>query len=215
MSDITTLASFYTEVTRLMDGEDPTVSDVSVDSLNRLLRVAQRRIYRHMRTRYNEKAFAGVVSTGNLAPIPADFEAGSDLQVGGVSLEPVPRQVLDQYQQDYVGNSGKPQKFTRVGSAFSFWPALTDGTAINGTYYARLPDLTDSSIATNALFQVADDLFIFGCLVESATFFGADKRMQVWEAKYQSIKSDLNRSDMRAAYSVGRAKRTSSTRILK
>lgn len=212
-SDITTIASLYTEVTRLLDGEDPTVADISVESLNRLLRIAQRRIYRDMRTRFNEVAFSALTTTSNAATLPSDFEAVSEIHFGKQPLQPVTRQVLRAMVDD--GGTGDACYFARVDGTLKFWPEVSNGTTVQGSYWARLADLTDANLASNALFQAADDLFIFACLVESGPFFDSIQRMPIWEAKYASIRDALNTDDMRAAYSAGRARVRPSTRILR
>lgn len=210
MSSITTLSALYVEITRLLDGDDPEVSDLSVDSLSRLLQVAQRRIYRDVRSRWNEKDFTSVTVTGNLAPIPADFESPVIAHFGRQALIPVDETVI----QDYYASSGTQERyFAQAGSNFTFWPAIADGTLLQGRYYARLPDLTDANIASNALFQNADDLFVYAALVESVTFFGPKDDMGTWESKYEAIVESLNVHNHRAAYGVGRMRIRPSARI--
>lgn len=200
-SNIATMASLFVEITRLLDGEDPTLTDISFATLDRLVNVAQRRIYGDVRSRWNEKAFTTTAVTGNLAPLPDDFEVASIVHLGRRSLIPVDENVI----RDYSGSTGGTERyFAHAGNNFTFWPPIADGTLLQGRYYARLADLTDANIATNALFQNADDLFVYASLVESAPFFGASSNMALWEAKYDSIVNRVNKHNHRAAYSAGR-----------
>lgn len=200
-SPIQTLAELYLEVTRLLDGDDPEASDISTDTLGRLLAVAQRRIYREVRSRWNEVEFVSTVVTNNLAPLPDDFESAGIIHFGRKALIPVDEQVI----QDYWSVGGTVEKYVAVaGSNLTFWPPIADGAEVQGRYYARLPDLTDTSIAGNALFQNADDLFVYATLVEAAPFFGKESMQATWESKYQSIVEPLNLHSKRAAYSAGR-----------
>jgi hypothetical protein len=212
VSAITTLAGFYTEVTRVLDGEDPTVSDMSYDSLARFTLVAQRRIYREIRTRYNELAFSSVTVTSNAATLPSDFEDASIVHFGKKPLEPISEERLRQYIDN--GGTGNARFFAKAGSSLMFFPAVSDTTVVQGRYWARLSDLTDANIATNALFQAADDLFIYATLVECAPYF-KPQMFQVWESKYVSIREALNANDAHGAYSAGRMKVRPSTSVIR
>lgn len=200
-SPITTLAGLYTEVTRLLDGEDVTVSELSTDSLTRMVLTAQRRIYREVRCRFNEKDFDSVEVTNNLAPLPDDFRNLSILHLGRHTLTPVDERVIRDYS---AGAAGTEKYVARAGSNLTFWPVLSDGTELQGRYWFAYPDLADDNIADNLLFQEADDLFIYGALVESAPFFGELQKFPLWQAKYNSIVADMNAESKRSVASAGR-----------
>jgi hypothetical protein len=209
-SSINTIADLYTEIVRLLDGDDPDITDLSTDTLARLLTVAQKRIYREVRSRWNEKEFTSLFVTGNLATLPSDFESHSICHFGKQALIPVDEDVI----RDYWSQHGGQEKYFAVaGSSFTFWPPIDDGTELQGRYYARLPDLTDDNLTLNDLFQNADDLFVYAALVESAPFFGQAAQMQTWESKYESIVEALNLHNHRSAYSAGRLRRRPSAAI--
>lgn len=200
-SSIDTLAKLYVEITRLLDGEDVTISDVSVPTLERLLVVAQQRIYRDVHSRFNEKDFSSVSVTNNLAPIPSDYKELSEAHFGKKTLIPVSKEVI----RDYWAMTGGDAKYVaRVGNNLTFWPPVADGTTLQGSYYFAYPDLSDAvgNFTSNLLFQEADDLFIYGALVESASFFGETEKMTTWQSKYLSIAGQLNEKSHRAAYSA-------------
>lgn len=200
------LASLYTAITRLLDGDDPTIADISIDSLDQLLTVAQQRIYREVKSRWNEVDFGGLTTvTNNLATLPADFEDVSILHFGRQALIPVSETVIRDYWADNGASaSGTDLYFARAGNALTFYPAQANAAVLQGRYYARLPFLTDANMSANQLYQNADDLFIYACLVESAQFFGENAAMATWESKYESIVSALNVNSHRVAYSAGR-----------
>lgn len=205
-SKYTTISALYVAITRLLDGDDVTVSDITVDSLDQLLTVAQQRINREVRSRWNELDFAGgTVVTNNLAPLPADFEDASIVHFGRKALIPVSETVIRDYWADNGASAnGSDLYFARAGNALTFYPAQSDTTVVQGRYFARLPFLTDANMAANALYQNADDVYIYACLVESADFFGESPKMATWGAKYESIVASLNNSTHRAAYAAGR-----------
>lgn len=208
-SNINTLAKLYTEVTRLMDGEDVDISDVSVETMQRLLSIAQKRIYRDVHCRFNEKAFSSTTVTNNLAPFPADFKAVSIVHFGRVALIPVSETVLRDYS---LNGSGNQRYVARAGNDMTFWPSVSNGTPVQGRYYFAWPDLTND-MADNLLFQEADDLFIYGALVESAPFFGENEKMPIWQAKYLSIATELNKEWHRTTYQAGRLMQRPGVRI--
>ena len=197
-SQYTTLAAFYVAVTRLLDGEDVTISDVSVPTLEEIFPVAQKRIYRDVRSRFNEKAFSALTTTSNLASLPADFKDLSIVHLGKQALVPVDEAVI----RDYWNQSptGFDKYVARAGNSLTFWPPVADGTTVSGRYFFAYDNLTDANMAANLLFQEADDLFLYACLVEAAPFFDAGDRMETWQQKYLSIATDLNKLTHRATY---------------
>lgn len=201
-SKYTTLSALYVAITRLLDGDDVTASEVSAETLDQLLTVAQQRIYREVRSRWNEQSFSGVTVTSNLAPLPSDFEDASIVHFGRQALIPVSETVIRDYWSD--SSSGSDLYFARAGNSLTFFPAQANGTVVQGRYFARLPLLTDANMGSNLLYQNADDLFIYACLVESAQFFGESPSLPAWEAKFVSIVTSLNESTHRTAYSAGR-----------
>jgi hypothetical protein len=201
---IATKAELFVEITRFLDGEDPTVSDLSTDTLERCLTVAQRRIYREVKSRWNENEFSGVTVTNNLAPLPTDYVSASIVHFGKQALKPVPEEVI---RDNWASTGGSELYFADIGANLTFWPAIADGTALEGRYFAALPDLTDANFSANLLMANADDLFVYAALVESAPFFGARQDMPTWEAKYQSIVDALNTQRLRGAHSGGRMQR--------
>lgn len=204
-SGISTMSALLVEITRLLDGDDPTIADISVETLSRLLIVAQRRIYRDVRSRWNEFAFTNITVADNLAALPDDYESPSIVHFGRQALIPVSETVLRDYWADSGASAnGTDLYFARAGNALTFYPAQSDDAVLQGRYYARLADLTDANIGTNPLFQNADDLFVYAALVESADFFNESPKMAAWESKYESIVASLNTSSSRVAYGVGR-----------
>lgn len=210
-SDITTLAGFLIEVQRLLDGDDVSTTDITTATLTRNLRVAEKRIYREAKTRFNEKAFSAVTTSGNLATIPTDYKAPSILYFDGNPLEPVSEEWLIRYMEDSPG--GSTEYFCEAGTSFRFAPSIADATTLNGRYFYERPALSDATIASNALFQEADDLFIYATLVEAAGYFGLSARMPEWEMKYQQVLQTLNGMAANVAFGAGKLQRKQTRRL--
>ena len=212
-STITSFGDLLTEIVRILDGDETNITDIPVASLTRFLRMAEKRIYRDVRSRWNEKAFSAVTSSSNLATIPTDFRAASLVHVGGAPLEPVAEQWLREYLDS--NPTGECKFFAEAGASFVFGPALTDGTAIQGRYFCELAAISDANIATHTLFQEADDLFIFATLAECAIYFNKADMLEAWNGKYLSILAALNGMSSRAAFSAGRMQRKHSSALMR
>ena len=197
----TTYAGFLTDLNRLIDGEDVSVSELPTASLQAIVSLGERRVYRDIKSRYNEKAYA-ISTLNNLAVIPPDFEQNSVLHFGMGPLSPISEEQALQYLWD--GKIFNVQYFAEAGANFIFAPAIGDGVPLQGRYFCRLPDLSVATLPTNALYLAEPDVFLYACLSESAPIFGQDKRIGLWEAKYTQILDRINEAKMRAAFASGR-----------
>lgn len=212
MSTFSSYSGLVTAVNRLIDGDDVSISDVPLASLQQFINLAERRIYREVRSRHNEKAFSALTVSGNLATIPADFEASSVIHFGGKPLTPVPEEWLREYLDS--NPSGECLYFAEAGGSFIFAPAVTDGTTVQGRYYYRHADLASDTYAANTLVQKEPDLFLYAAVAESAPYMNQDARLPMWESRYVAIRDKINADKNRAAYSAGRIQVRPSTRLM-
>lgn len=202
---ITTWAQFLQQLTRLLDGEKTGTTTIAPLTLAQIISLGERRIYREVRSRWNEAEYTDVLASNNLAAIPSDFEAPSVTHLGYSALEPVSEEfLLDQLATNCVSQT---RYFTVAGSYFQFAGAVSDGTILKGRYFCRLPDLSATTLPDNDLFLNEPDLFIFACLSQAAPFFDQDARLPLWEGRYASLRDTLNERHSRSAYSTGRLMR--------
>lgn len=211
---IATYSQLLTELMRLIDGDEAANVGDSVASLQQAIGFAERRIYRELRTRYNEKSFTALTTTGNLATIPADFEALSVVYTDGKPLQPVSEEWLRTYLDDHPG--GTTARYVAcAGPSLMFGSALADGTAVNGRYFVRLPALSTATLPTNPLFAVAEDLFLYAAAIEAGPMFQKQEEMQAWGIKYQSLRDSINENARSSVYSAGRIIRRPSAQVLR
>ncbi len=217
-----TWSEFLQELMRLLDGDETTPTDLPIGTLQQIISMAERRIYREVQSRYNQKAFSAsiiggvttpLVVTSNLAPVPDDLEQVSIMHFGGYSLLPVPEEWLRAF--NYDAPTGDCIYFAQTGQQFTFGPAVSNATAVQGNYYYRLPALTNSTAASNLLFQNEHDLFLYACLATGAPVFKRFQEAPGWEANYQQIREAVNMRTMGAAYSAGRMRVNPSTRLMR
>ena len=201
---------FLEQISRLLDGDDVSVSDVPVASLQNIIGLAERRVYREVRSRHNEKAFSGVTATSNLAPIPADYQSASVVHFGDTPMIPASEEYIRAYLA--CGASGAARYFADAGGSFIFGPAVSDGTAVQGRYFYRHPDMTAANFSSNALIANEPDVVLYACLAEGAPLYGLDPAR--WEAKYLDTVARINTERERGAYSAGGVRVRSSTRLM-
>jgi hypothetical protein len=208
-------AALLDTLMRLIDGEDTSVSDISTQTLGQCINAGERRLYREVRSRHNEKAFSSVTVTSNAASLPSDFEACSVVHFGGIPLKPVSEEWLREFLDS--NPSGGARFFCEAGSSLMFGPAVGDSTAVQGRYFYRIADLTAANFSSNELMTYEPDLFVYAALAESGPYFGAEhmQRIPYWEAKYASIRDRINTNKNRAAYSAGRMTVRPSTPLMR
>lgn len=210
---ITSFNDYMIQVQRLIDGDDVSISSIAVDTLKQIVNLAERRIYREVRSRYNEKAFSSVTVTGNLATLPLDFEAVSVVHFGGKALTPVTEAWMREYLD--CNPTGDALYFASVGDSLQFGPAVADGTVVQGRYFFRHDDLSQSNFGANTLIAREPDLFIYAALVEAIPFFpGAFNQAQVFLSGYERIKNAVNDASANAAINAARLTRSPSARLI-
>lgn len=215
-------SGFLVELMRLLDGDEGSPTDLPQATLQQIIELGERRIYRDVRSRYNLKSFgaalisgttAPVTVTANLAPIPDDFESCAVAHFGRQPLLPVAQETL--LEMNVGGSSGEAIYFATTGDSFSFSPAVADDTELQGTYYCRLPALDAATAPTNLLLENEKDVFIYGVLVEGAPIFRKFNEIPLWEQKYRMAVERANTRNANAAYSAGRMRVRPSTRLMR
>lgn len=215
-------AQFLIELIRLLEGDESSPTDLPVATLQQIISLAEKRIYREVRSRYNLKSFAAAIVEGvatplavtnNLAPIPDDLESTDVMHFGKRALLPVPDDWLREYNQG--DPTGDCIYFAEVGASFTFAPSVADDTLVEGSYFCRLPALDAATVLTNTLFINEYDLFIYASLAEGAPIFKKFADVPMWEAKYAAVRDRVNRRASNAAYSAGRIQMRPSTRLMR
>jgi hypothetical protein len=84
-------------------------------------------------------------------------------------------------------NTNVSNKYTIFGDELIF-PVTPTGD-VELWYYKKLAAL---SSATNTLFTVNPDLYLYAALCASAPYLMADKRIGVWEGLYRQAKDSVN-----------------------
>lgn len=210
---IASYSELLTQLARMVTFEGENPGDASPGVLSTLIGLAENRIYRDVRTSYNMTAF-GVSDTvtSNAYAIPAALKSVSSINFGKFPLEPVAPEFIQQELQ--FNPTGDCKYFANQANKLIFAPAVADGTQLQGYYYAKLPAINETTLPTNALFNAANDLFLFAVMVEAAPMYGFQDQLDLWNARYMGVVQALNDEQQMTAYGAGRIKRRASTTLM-
>ena len=155
-----------------------------------LITMGETRIMREVRARPMEASFTDTISSGTIA-LPSNY---LELKYAYINRSPVQflkRQKAQMLYEKYPTRSaaGLPKFIAREGSTFIFGPYPDGDYTVAGVYYQ---DIGPVSSSAHSLFTENPDLYLFAALCEAEPFMKNDKRIVVWEAKYQKIKNDVN-----------------------
>lgn len=125
--------------------------------------------------------------------LPADFLEASSLTVNdSTRLEYVTPSAMDDLKLS--GGSGVPTYYTLKGGLIQFFPSPSGSPALEMSYYASIPALSDET-ATNFLLTVAPDLYLYGALVHASPYLQDDPRIKTWASLYQNAYDAVLRAD--------------------
>lgn len=167
--------------------------------LDDFLALGEARLARDLRVRGNETSMSVVISSG-VAAIPADF-----LELKHAYIDASPTYPLEVKDSQWIHrrfpirtSESVPRFIAPEGANFIFGPYPDSGYTVKGEYYFK-PTALSSGNTTNEWTTNAPDALLYACLGETAPFLRDDSRIQVWEAKYQSIKDSYMRQQKRQA----------------
>lgn len=187
------IATYSDLKTAIYAWADSTSADFSGTTIDDLILMAHQRIGREVRCREMEADISATVSAG-VVPLPADYV---DLKYAYMANEQ-PTKFLEKRTAPFIYQryphrdvSGRPGYVAREGSNFIFGPYPDQAVTyiMKGVYWRRMTLTTTATF--NEVFRMHPDLYLSASIAEAVPFLGQDSRIQIWEAKYQSIKNAL------------------------
>lgn len=94
--------------------------------------------------------------------------------------------------------------FTYRGANFELWPTPTEDGTLLVEYYAKIPALADQVNGTNWLLDHAPDVYLYGCLKQSAPYLRDDPRIAMWDSMYEKAVYELQQEGKQARQSGSR-----------
>lgn len=144
---------------------------------------------------------ADIVPSSGVCTLPTDFLAMKRVRAltsPARRLEYKPQDWLDEAYPD--GDSGDPAFYTITGASLYMYPLTT--SSIRMTYHAYPAILSDSN-TTNWLLTKYPDVYLYGGLVELATYAGDNDATQKWLGFFQGAIAGLSSMAATAAMSTG------------
>ena len=173
-----------------------------VSQVGTFLDMAQRRVFRKCDLRCLEASYSGT-GTVETIQLPDDFLRTKTLYVGNGSTY---REVTGGSYHNLIpllaGSQACPQKYAINGTVMVLAPVPDQEYTYYLMYYKSLPLLSDAN-TTNWFTVNCPELLLFGTLVEASLFLKDDQRAQVWQARFDEVKTDLEKSDERADKEYG------------
>jgi hypothetical protein len=135
------------------------------------------------------------------APISLHLDSGSPSQ--DRPLRFVTPEMLAERLAAAAGVAGRPDTYAYYDGQFQFAPEPDqsyDGILL---YYQQLTPLTADG-STNTILSEAPDAYLFGTLLQAASYLEHDERIPVWQSKFDAAIEQLNKWRDEESYSAGR-----------
>lgn len=189
---ISTYTELQTAVENWLDRDDldsriPEFIALAEDTINKRLRI------RAMETRVTATVSSEYVS------LPTGF-----LEMRNFQLNTSPKQVLRFVTPEYIdtfwagSTTGKPKVFTFVGGEIQVAPSPDGSYTAEMDYYKKWDIATDS---TNWLLTNAPSVYLYGSLLQAEPFLKNDKRVPMWEQRFEKALMDVEVADKRERWS--------------
>lgn len=193
----TDYSSFRTAIPGWLDWTGSTTTQV-----DDLISVAEKKVYKVLRTRANEFGFSINVASDGTAAVPADYEEMKSARMNASPQRKLERKSVEFIYANYGDRSvtGNQLYFAREASNFIFAPSGSTGDVMKGVYYRSGTSMAVNS-TLNSIFSAHPDIFLMAALAESTLFIGADSRIQAWETKFQELVAIANQKAKDEDYS--------------
>lgn len=109
-------------------------------------------------------------------------------------------QAMADKRQGAENVAGKPRYYQHSEDQFEVFPTPDSEYAAELLYYQKIPSLSDEE-PTNWLLTLAEDIYLYASLLNSAPYLAEDGRAEVWARLYGEAVDKLNTTSQQAAYS--------------
>jgi hypothetical protein len=185
-------SDLQTAVTNWLDRSDlssriPEFIALAEDTINKRLRI------RGMECR------ATATISSEYSALPTGF-----LEMRNFQLNTSPKQTLRFVTPEYIdtfwtgSTTGKPVVYTFIGQEIQVAPSPDGSYTAEMDYYEKWDIATDT---TNWLLTNAPSVYLYGSLLQAEPFLKNDKRIQVWEQRFEKALMDVEVADKRERWS--------------
>jgi hypothetical protein len=189
---ISTYAELQTAVSNWLDRSDlgsrvPEFIALAEDTINKRLRI-----------RAMEQRVTATLSA-EYASLPTGF-----LEMRNFQLNTSPKQTLRFVTPEYIdtfwtgSTTGRPVVYTFVGGEIQLAPVPNGSYTGEMDFYEKWDIATDT---TNWLLTNAPSVYLYGSLLQAEPFLRNDKRISVWEQRFEKSLMDVENADKRERWS--------------
>jgi len=165
------------------------------------IRLAEVRIRRDVRIRQMSKRARTTGEATRFISLPNDYLELRTLRLVNDSGEPIP---LDETEPDSLSvrstSGGNPTSYC-VHRELEFDAVVPRTTSIEMVYYGPFESLATAS--TNWLSENAEDVYLYGALMQAEPYLKNDDRIDTWANGYLGAVDAVNEADKRARRSRG------------
>jgi hypothetical protein len=97
--------------------------------------------------------------------------------------------------KDNSSTAGQPTHYTILGKEFQFYPAPDGEYTVELLVFENIPTLGEAR-ASNWLLERFPNVYLFGALVQGATYLGNDPRLAEWMDIYLRTIDDIKKLDL-------------------
>lgn len=133
-----------------------------------------------------EVSFSSTIAADGTLAVPSDYNQMKHAYISQASVQWLERKSPEWIYTNFPirSSDSTPQFFARETSNFIFAPFPSTNYLIQGVYYRNNPALSSSACP---MFTASPLLWVYAALAEAEPFMKNDKRVAVWEAKYEKI----------------------------
>lgn len=156
-----------------------------------------------------EQRATAIINTSNTEPefisLPTDFQSMRRIRLSSVTGKPpllfMASATMDEYRNSHQNVTGQPSYFTVFGTEIELCPTPDSNYTIEMVYRKNVPALVTN--LTNWLLTDSPDIYLYGCLAESAMYTKDDERLLIWMGLYKKAMEALNTQGLTSVFNAG------------
>jgi hypothetical protein len=187
---ITTYGELKTAIANWLDDDNLT------SRIPEFISLCEDRIAQNLRIRLMETS-ADLTVNAQEVSLPTGYLGHRRLYLSGNPVRILNYETPDNFWQSYMStDTAKPVAFTVEGDNFVFGPAPDTTYTGQILYYKRLTAFSDDA-DTNTLLTTARGLYLYGSLIEAATYLEDDVSILKWSALFDDLIDKVMTNDKR------------------
>ncbi len=173
-------------------------SDITTAKVDHFIDLAENYFNNNLRTHEMETTNGALTVSSGLVTHPSDWLGWKNLSLTSngtrYSLRPTSLEAREFF--DPAGTTGTPTRYTVRGTSTLLIPTPdSTGYTYSGTYYQKIPALSDTQSA-NWILTNYSDAYLYGTLAMTEVYIQNDPRVSLWKSLFQESVSGLKQNDL-------------------